>query len=124
MYCISLNKSPGIYFLPSIYEPVFKQGRLLIKTRHLFPIFQFLSWHLFEIVYAYWLQWWTWTFLINDIIRIISEYHAYKTTWMLFIIKLNSLSAASSYQEWLRVKAWASKQGECLFYAMLKHPRL
>ena len=36
---------------------------------------------------------WAWSFLI-DIIMIISEYHAYKTIWTLFIINLNSLSAA------------------------------
>jgi len=84
MYCISLNKSPGVYFLPSIKDPAFKQGRLLIKTRCVFP-----------------------TFLIDIII--IGKYHAYKTIWTLFVIELNSLSAASSYQEWFQVKAWASK---------------
>jgi len=41
---------------------------------------------------------------------------------MLFIIELNSLSAASSYQEWFRVKAQASKQGRRLFYKIFKHP--
>jgi len=57
-----------------------------------------------------------WTFLI-DIIMIISEYHAYKTIWTLFTIDFNSLSAASSYQEWFWVKAWASKQDQvCIFY--------
>ena len=37
-YCISSYKSPGFYFLPSIPDPAFKQGRLLFKTRHLFSI--------------------------------------------------------------------------------------
>jgi len=54
----------------------------------------------------------TCTFLID----IISEYHAYKTIWMLFIIKLDSLFAASSYQEWFQVKARASKQDQTFIF--------
>jgi len=45
----------------------------------------------------------------------ISEYHAYKTIWTLFIIKLNLLSAASSYQEWFQVKAWAFNKAGVYF---------
>jgi len=61
-----------------------------------------------ELVYTYWLQWQAWTFLFN-IIMIISEYHAYKTIWTLFINNLNSLSTASNYQEWFRLMTRASK---------------
>jgi len=35
---------------------------------------------------------------------------------MLFIADLNSLSAASSYQEWLRTKVWASKQNQAFIF--------
>jgi len=53
---------------------------------------------------------------------IISEYHAYKTIWMLYIVDLNYLSVASSYQEWFPIKIWASNETmQALFSAMLKH---
>jgi len=35
---------------------------------------------------------------------------------MLFIIDLNSLFAASSYQEWFQVKACASKQDQAFIF--------
>jgi len=55
---------------------------------------------------------------------IISEYNTYKTTWMLFIIKLKSLSAASSYQEWFRVNTQASKQDQAFIFCSAQTPRL
>jgi len=55
---------------------------------------------------------------------IISEYHTYKTIWTLFIIDLNSLSAASSYQEWFRVKALASKQDQVFIFYNVQTPWL
>jgi len=100
-----------------------KGGFFVFETRCLFPTFQFCSQCLFEFVYTYWLQWWTWTFLI-DIIMIISEYHAYKTIWTQFIIKLNWLSAASSYQEWFWVKTKASKQDQAFIFYNAQTPRL
>jgi len=43
--------------------------------------------------------------------------------WTLFI-NLNSLSAASSYQEWFRVKAWASKRDQVFIFYNAQTPRL
>jgi len=43
---------------------------------------------------------------------------------MLFIVGLNSLSAASSYQEWFRLKAGLLNEAKHLFSAMLKDPWL
>jgi len=42
LYHISLNKSLGVYYLPSIQNPAFKLGRLLFGTRNLFPTHYFL----------------------------------------------------------------------------------
>jgi len=55
---------------------------------------------------------------------IISKYHAYKTIWTLLIINLNSLSAASSYQEWLQIKAQAYKQDQAFIFYNAQTPRL
>jgi len=96
---------------------------VLFETRRLFPTFQFCFQHLFELVYAYWVQWQAWTFLI-DIIMIISKYHTYKTIWTLFIIELNSFSTAPSYQEWFQIKARASKRDQAFIFYNTQTPRL
>jgi len=43
---------------------------------------------------------------------------------MLFMIDLNSLSAASSYQEWFQVKARASKLDQAFIFYNAQAPRL
>jgi len=43
---------------------------------------------------------------------------------MVFIIDLNSLSAASSYQEWFQIKARASKQDQVFIFYNAQTPRL
>jgi len=43
---------------------------------------------------------------------------------MLFIIKLNSLSTASSYQEWFQIKARASKWDQAFIFYNIQTPRL
>jgi len=55
---------------------------------------------------------------------IISEYHTYKTILTLFIIDLNSLSTASSYQEWFWIKAWASKRDQAFIFYNAQIPQL
>jgi len=43
---------------------------------------------------------------------------------MLFILDLNLLSAAFSYQEWFRVKAWASKRDQTFIFYNAQTPQL